>query len=446
MLKNRYQEILVGRTLMSLVRGLISMKKKRSTLLIDDPSFASENYPGNFVSELEILALLRLGKEYEIPELMDLRQFLGTAVLELVSQDWRLSLGGSPLNNLKEVLRKFPELVDADDLTSIFEADGGEFHHAFLAELTRYENLCFENSRKMRSFKFDLAGPPWLKKFYQRFGEKLNQEYSETNELKLRTLLHLLGLSAEDKLKTILLPEEIPFYFFRLISPLYRLQDFLLITQLKRRLNLMGGDYKESSVQYWQLHDNKFENLLLASFEGVISGEKVLFFSHFSDEVSFQIKSPYPLYKKIQMSPSKLKPMPFPPRNLTLLAHSDYLGSLSPYRALTMSDDVALYDYPYPELPGSKPTFYEKDLTKNFYQDALFLPFTPGQVESKGTLGATLDMREHRVKRKNEAAPLGRLPMTIQADDRNIKGFEYWGPFRYSSLGFLALCYGVEGD
>lgn len=62
MLKNRYQEILVGMGLTSLVRGIISLRRNRSTLLIDDKRFCVDTYPGLFVSELEILSLLRLGK------------------------------------------------------------------------------------------------------------------------------------------------------------------------------------------------------------------------------------------------------------------------------------------------------------------------------------------------------------------------------------------------
>src|SRR5688572_22199063 len=106
MLKNRYQEIIVGMGLMSLVRGLISLKRNRSTLLIDDPRFLGDSYHFHYLSEMEIGALLRLGKLYEIPELLDLKQFLLPAGVEFVTNDLRLRLGQSPFENLREVLRK----------------------------------------------------------------------------------------------------------------------------------------------------------------------------------------------------------------------------------------------------------------------------------------------------------------------------------------------------
>src|SRR6478609_5769405 len=138
MLKNRYQEILVGMGLMSLVRGIISLKRNRSTLLIDDKRFTVDSYPGHFVSELEILSLLRIGKKYDIPELVDLRQFLLPATIDLVTNDKRTKIGKSPLNNIKEILRKYPELIDASDLDEVYKENDETFSRYFMGELARY--------------------------------------------------------------------------------------------------------------------------------------------------------------------------------------------------------------------------------------------------------------------------------------------------------------------
>lgn len=445
MLKNRYQEILVGVGLMSLVRGIISLHRNRSTLLIDDKRFSVESYPGHFLSEMEILALLRIGKKFDVTELLDLRQFLVPAQLEFASESLRLKVGQSPLVNLKEVLRKYPEFIDASDLDQVYAEQDETFTQSFMSELKRYEFQCFESSMRTKGYHFELQGPKWLKTVYERFGSLLNQEYDVSKNLKFASLLHLLGLSSEEKLKTRLLPEELPYYFFRLLSPIYRLQDFFLTTQLKRRLTLLGGDYKESSVQFWQMHENKFENLLLASFEGVISGDRVLFFSHLPEEVPFSIRSPYHLFRKSQMSPVKRITAPFPPTSLTFVTNTDLLGSERPYRVMARGSDLSYYHWPYPELPGSKSEFYDKALSESYIADAEFLPFEKGTTESTHSGAATLDLRPLRIDRKNEGPVLTKLPMDISQGDKVIQGFEYWGPFRYRSLGLLALCYGVEG-
>lgn len=445
MLKNRYQEILVGMGLMSLVRGIISLKRNRTTLLIDDKRFTVDSYPGLFLSELEILSLLRLGKKYDIPELMDLRQFLIPAQIDLVTDERRTKIGQSPLSNIKELLRKYPELLDAQDLDQVYAEQDEEFNKYFIKELTRYETQGHEASMRPKGYRFELQGPKWLKTVYQRFAELLNQEYQESKGLKYSALLHLLGLSAEEKLKTGLGASEVPYYFFRTFSPIFRLQDFFLATQLKRRLVLLGGDYKESTVQFWQLHENKFENLLLASFEGVISGDRVLFFSHLPEEVPFMVRSPYDLFRKTQMNPVKRIAAPFPPTSLTYLADSKFLGSERPYRVLAKGADFSFYHWPYPELPGSKPEFYDRDLKLAFEQDAALMPFQNGPVESAHTGSVTLDLRPLKMDRKQEMPVLKRLPMDIAVNDRPIQGFEYWGPFRYRSLGLLALSYGIEG-
>ncbi|HXH75265.1 MAG TPA: hypothetical protein VNJ08_09890 [Bacteriovoracaceae bacterium] len=446
MLKNRYQEILVGLNLMSLVRGLISRRKNRSTLLIHDFRFQAESYPGSFLSELEILALIRLGKQYEVPELTDLRQFLAPASVQFITQDGRLKLGMSPFENLREVLRKFPELIASSDLDLVFADGEKEFDRHFIAELVRYESLCFESSQRPKGLNFEILGPNWLKSIYVKFGQLINQEYAESHSLKYAGLLHLLGLSSEEKLKTRLGPEEIPFYFFRMLSPIFRLQDFFLTTQLKRRLSLLGGDYKESRVQYWQLHENKFENLLLASFEGVISGDRVLFFSHLPVEVPFNISSPYPFYRKTQVVPQKRTTSPFPPTSITYLADLSVLGSERPYRAYAFEQDLAWYHFPYLELPGSKAEFYDRQLIESYEKDQMRVPFESEVAKPQGTLSVSLDLRKLREDRKAPAPILSRLPLKITEKEQVIDGFEYWGPFKYKSMGLLALCYGVEGN
>ncbi len=445
MLKNRYQEILIGVGLMSLVRGIVSLKRNRSTLLIDDRRFTVDSYPGLFLSELEILALLRIGKKYDIPELSDLRQFLAPAEIGLVTDHRRLRLGRSPLDNLKELLRKYPELLDQSDLDRVYAEPEEEFNRSFLAELARFEGQNFEASMRPKGHRFELLGPKWLKTVYSRFGELMNEEYQESKDLKYSVLLHLLGLHHEEKLKTSLGAEEIPFYFFRTFSPVYRLHDFFLATQLKRRLILLGGDYKESGVQFWQFFEDRFETLLLASFEGVISGERVLFFAHLPEDVPFHIASSFGFFRKTQLTPVKRMTAPFPPASLTYFADEGLLGTDRPYRVLGQGSEFAFYHWPYLELPGSKPEFYQRDFRQAFEGDSALLPFTPTPVELTFTGSVTLDLRRFKSDPKHEGPVLKRLPMDILNGERVIKGFEYWGPFRYQTQGLLGLAYGIEG-
>lgn len=446
MLKNRYQEVLVGLNLLSLVRGIKSVKRKNSTLLIDDPRFRSVNYPSLFLSEMEILALTRLGRNLEIEELSDLREFLSPAGLELMTPELRLKLGGHPLDNLKELLRKYPQLIEASDLDQVYAEDREEFGRTFMEELRRYEGLCYEASFRPKGFRFELQGPKWFKQIYTRLTQVLNQEYAEALDLSHHSLMHLLSLAFEEKLKTKISPEEVPFYFFRLLSPAYRLHDFFITTQLKRRLTLMGGDFKESSIQFWQLHKNKFENLLLESFEGVISGDRVLFFSHLPEEVPFRVSSPYGVFRKTQLIPQRRVTTPYPPASIVFMTAKNELGSEKPFRVLTCYPEApAAYHWPYPEMPGSKPSFYETSSKETFEQDAKLVPFEMKDPSFQGVASVTLDLRKLRDPRKNEASILSRLPLEVVGDDKTVQGFEYWGPFRYLSHGFLALCYGIEG-
>lgn len=106
---------------------------------------------------------------------------------------------------------------------------------------------------------------------------------------------------------------------------------------------------------------------------------------------------------------------------------------------------MAQYEWPYPELPGSKANFYREGTLSSFDKDSVNLPFEKKDWQFGGLQSVTLDMRSMREMRKTEAAVLTRLPLHISLQDSVIEGFEYWGPFRYKSFGLLALAYGIEG-
>jgi hypothetical protein len=447
MLKNRYDEILIGLNLSSLIRSLVSCRRRNSVLLIDDPRFRVQPFSSLFLSELEIRSILRLGEVYDIPELSDIRNFLTPGEIKLNFGPKRLILGKGALSNLREVLRKFPHLVNESELNEILHTSETDFEGQFLSELKRYEEVLFEASKKGKSIRFEIQGPSWLQNFFKNFQTFLNQDYSQSKDLLGKSLLHLLGLVCEEKLKVRLEPQDIPFYFFRLLSPVYRLQDLFITTQLKRRLSLNGGDFKSSQVQYWQLDGQRFENLMLASFEGVITAKRVLFFSHAPQEVPFAIRGPYDFYREIDILPQRKALSPYPSNMLSLSTKLDDLGSEHPYRAVVEHEEGAQsYHWPYPEIPGSKPEFYRRDCEKSFQSDAQTQPFLMREPLFQEGAGVCLDMRKNPDLRKSPAQVLGRLPLEFKTQDNPIQGFEYWGPFRYRSLGFLALCYGVEGN
>lgn len=446
MLKNKYQEIIVGLSSISLIRGIVSRKKNNSVLLIDDNRFIDESYFSHFLSELEVLPLIRLGKKYDIPELSDIRQFLRPSEVEFVNDKSRLRLGLNPLRNLKELLRKYPELIDPADLDLVYSQEEQEFNRYFISELTRFEELNFLGIKKANSPKFELQGPKWFKSFYTRFEELINQEYEKSKNLKFSAFLHLLGIFHEEKLKISLSVNEVPFYFFRTLSPVYRLHDFFLCAQLKRRLSLLGGDYKQSAIQFWQIYENRFENLLLATFEGVISGNKVLFFSHLPEDVPFSLNSPFKFFRKIKVTPNKRAVSPFPPDKLTIISDVDLLGSDRPYRVVSQGQEFAFYHWPYPSLKGSKSEFYSQELAISLESDSQSLPFRYDQCEIQNSSSLTLDLRSAQVDKNIFIPVLKTLPLEIHANDKLLKGFEYWGPFRYYTQGLLPLVYGIEDN
>jgi len=427
----------------SLVSGLVSTKNKKTVLLIDDKSFKASSTIDDFISELEIQSFLRIASQYEIAELANIRKFLRPAEVDLNTDKVRLKIGSTPFENLRELLRKYPELLSREDLDLVYHEGEKHFDELFLNELKRFEAFKYENIMREKDSRFELSGsvPRWFRSIYQKFTELINQEYAQDRSLKYNSLLHMMSIFFEEKMKARINPEEVPYYFFKLLSPHYRLQDFILIAQLKRRLNINGGDYKESRIQYWQFYDGRFENLLLASFEGVISANKVLFFTHLPEELPFVLTSKFPFYRSVQKYVDKSSITAYPAHHLVVQTHESYLGSDKPFTLMSFDETLSMYQMPYFYMPASKPSFYYTDLQQSFDEDSRNLPFNGQGAKYVDSLCATLDLRG--LLSTKEFHVHSTLPLSLEYEGKKIRGFEYWGHHKFYGLGYLGLIYGI---
>src|SRR5690606_11682054 len=154
MLKNSYDEILIGLNVTSLVRGLIGTRNNKSVLLIDDSSFNTESLSNEFISELEVESFLRIATQFDISELANIRKFIRAAVIDFNTDKFRLRVGASPFDNLREVLRKFPELINQDDLDLVYHEGEKTFDQFFLSEVKRFEAFTYEQGLKGKKAKY----------------------------------------------------------------------------------------------------------------------------------------------------------------------------------------------------------------------------------------------------------------------------------------------------
>lgn len=443
MISNNYDEILIGHGLIPLVRGIISLHHKKSVLLLEETRFLGECYHQDFISSLEINALKNLGKSHGINELINIDEFLIGAQVHLQASHYRLFISDSPFDNIRELIRKFPELLDQTDLDLLYNDNPETFNEAFNKELVRFEEYLSLAAKKKKQKKFELQGPTWFLTAYKRFCQFVNKDYSEQGKLDFKSLIHLLGIFGESKIKSFLPPEDLHFYFLRLLTPVYRINDYLLSTQLLHLFKSLGGDYKKSGIQDWKIENNAFKYIILKSFEGIVSGKSVLFFGHLPDGLSFHVNSNYPIFKKTQLA-SATRANDTQSKELIFITDENELGTDRPFRVLGLGNEFNFYHYPYPILPGTKPEFYTSDMKHLFKQDTAALGMD--QVETKLThhFGVTLDLRDLRDYRKKYLPVLSELEVDLLHEGAEVSGFQYWGVFKYRSFGLLAHCYGIQ--
>jgi|GEM_PF-1441291 len=444
MLKNHYHELNIGQNLPSLVRAILASQRGLSSLVIAEPKVDSQAYAELYLSHLEINALERIGKKYQIPELQKIRDFIKFSSVHLSTESQDLLLGDLPYQNFREFLRKFPEFLKPELMESFFAEKPDEFNSFFLSEMSRYEEYLYDQRLKNKFSPFELSGPAWLKSFFRQFNALLNASYSEIKDLRYKTLLQLLSLFHENKLKSSLTQTEIYFYFFRTFSQIFSHQEFFLLSQLRHRLSLVGGDYKQSKIQHWQLQDGKFINLLLASFEGVVGANKVLFFNHVVPEDVFNLETPYPLYQTLQVEPRKKFAGVFLPQSISILTSDASLGSNLPYRVLLRDSHQMIYHWPYESLNASKPSFSQARTELTYRNDLNDLNLVSEDIDVVPTKLMTLDLRLGFSSIKKESVIFESMNFLLKDDDTVIKDFDYWGNFKYTSFGLLSQYYSLE--
>ena len=202
MLKNRYDEILIGLNVQALLKGLISLKHNKSVLLIDDKRFSGRSFSSEFISELEVQGFLRVANHFDISELRDIKKFLRPGVIDLNTDRVRLRVGALPFDNLRELLRKYPELISKSDLDLVYQEGEKQFNQIFLEELKRYESVLHENSLRGKSQKFEFSAslPKWFKGIFQKFSELMSFEYTLDQSMKFKALLHVMSVTFEEKM------------------------------------------------------------------------------------------------------------------------------------------------------------------------------------------------------------------------------------------------------
>ncbi|GEM_PF-6679482 len=436
MLKNHYNSLLIGKGFLSLLQGLKSTGESKSVLLVDDPRFETVAHQTDYISDLELRFLTEIGIKFNLNELVDLDDCLSLRPYQLHGADKSVLLGMSPFHNAKELWRKFSHFIGKETAELLMTIKEEDFNHWYDSEILRFTAELKTSYQKGRPLKFNFQGPHYILEWIEGFKKWLAQSYNGEKSLEGRLFVHLSSSLFEDKIKKYLDNGDFAYYFLRWLSPLYQVDNNRLGMMLERTLTSRGGDIKKTSIQDWQIHENRLFHILLSTYEGVISMDETDIFGHLPEDAPFVSMTPYQLYQFASVGNLSDEEIHSPGQLLELhfITETERLGGERPLRHFIFNQNGIRAYYPYLMMPGTRAVF-SQDL---IYRDAAtdFARFHRPLQKINFTASRRQMMDAELIPLK-EAFSINNWPLRDAQGERQILGVNYQGPFKFQRFGII---------
>lgn len=449
-LLNKYQQVIIGKSYVSLIFGILEKEKHgHDILIVDDPRFEIGDQWNSNIGELEKKAIKLLGFKYSIPCLEKFEDYIEQANTMIYLNDKMVELGSSPFSNIKELARKLPECFSKDFIEGISEIDPAQFDQ----EVDSFFEECIKKTLEERNYSATnilKTESKLLEPLFDRFIAHL-----QSDKLISKQLHYILQALYQTILSNVLAPSEVRFLLASVLSPRYRVDKSRLEDELTFVFKTMGGFTKKAEVQEFKTYKKKLEYILLGSYEGVIKTERAYLFGHFEQGVGLDYNPGQTVYHSLKLhAPIHHKLVPRLSGKRILFSDQDRMGTDFPHWEILIKEskngEQSLEaSYVYACYEGSKPAFYTKnaldDLCKSLesllpgFSSSDFLSqvkFDQGQDVWLNNSNKSLSTARLKVK-SSQGEKVAIIDHSME--DQEVDGISYCGPLRARFLGYFGF-------
>lgn len=475
MLERNYDETLLGRNYLSVLFSLELLKGGSKTLLIDDES---TEYGSLFKEKLTLMDkefLSIWGEDQNLKELTSIEEFLVSQQVCFVIDGQQLILGNRPLENFRELMRKFPEMFlpindphwndDFDQLPN----NSDEFNETYYSLCRRLAQISyyFQALDNYSIEDFLSLYPSVISKSYFRFRDYWRENSHEMglkNGVKWRTFLFATRGYYHYLLEHSVNERDLFYLFLSLLSPTYRLQQDEFCNGLEKAFVNHGGKIKRTKVREWLFDKKKPWALELATYEGIIHPQNVSFFGAYFHHAPLSFQSKGELFLGMSLTFSRdLAPQiwkeTFEHSNLDIysrynqmiLCDSKKIGSEA---SLWVVEFVCDEREKFIELRASSFVKKKNGMKSSFFKRELLYSF---QTALQALCSVSLNLWEDFVEisendevwghRKNShGVPTSSLPGHVRIYDHTrpgrlvgLKNMTYYGPALMGNYGLMSV-------
>ncbi len=286
MIDKHYDDVIIGSGYLSSLLGLVWSKQGRKVLVLEDERITDYSFSNCLLSNLEVFWIRQ-----SLGDLISLDTFLSPVRYELKLEHGRVLLGGDFKENLREFARK----------SYLFDKNAW----LLLGELFNRDDLIGEMSSEINDIKNRDDVRRFFKKsdiFQKFFSQYKDLRNDKTFDEISRAIYPLLGI----KIQNFLNEKSLQYFLYRLLSPAYLLDAKSFHEAMKGVLHQERIGHKESRIKEIEIYKGKIENIVLDSFEGVITPKKLWINGGISADFPLQFKNKREWFTMFSVAGDKL--------------------------------------------------------------------------------------------------------------------------------------------
>lgn len=439
MLKPSYKNVIVGKNYLSIIYGLMkmSLSHEASTLLVDDINVKMGAGWCNNIGQIEKSLLKKLGKKYQIKSLINIEKYIKPINTIIFLNEKMIEFGPSPYANIREIVRKLPDIFDKNVLKDFNDYGPELFDEECLALFTKIG----ESTQKNSKFSDALNG------LNSKIEIILNEciTYLQQEELVNKQLHFVLQVLYQTFFTNSINNLESKYLLISIISPRYVIDETALMDDLLFEYQSKGGVTTKANIEQWQVYEGKTDFVALDTIDGVINFYQLYYFGRINHHSPFIRKKDEVQFNSIIMlCPLEHDFINFFKNKRILISQNDRLGTDFPHWEIEIQENGLLKAiYSYANYEGTKPSFFYKKVAEDVFKSlGQILPgIKLNDWSSQITYQAGADFWvESLVARKKTH------PDQTQKDDllydienkRQVDNIIYCGPNRTRTLGLFS--------
>lgn len=277
MLTKDVDQVIIGKSTVSLLLGAQLLHTGSNVLLLDDDRVGYGEFYERFIGEVTVQALNAWGEALTLEPLINIYDYLSstTQVLHvpLGQQVRRVRLGPSPMGNMLELARKLGHPSGHHDLNmhEDFEQDVINSFKRLGRDLYKFQSLSQLDAKVLTSHlprELVIWSEPIVAPFLGRKQLDLARPWDAFFYL-CRAIFH-------NKFSLDFSAAEVWHLLIEALSPRYELNADSLVKDLADVYQLRGGQFKSTRVREWMFYKSSPWSLELSSYEGIIHPRKLV--------------------------------------------------------------------------------------------------------------------------------------------------------------------------